>query len=51
MAAIRASASGESPWPDILLCLGTGAAYGAAGWLLSETVLRSARRHATLSLT
>lgn len=51
MAAIRASASGESPWLDILLCVGTGAAYGLAGFLVSETVLRSARRHATLSLT
>ncbi len=51
MAAIRASASGESPWLDILLCVGTGTAYGLAGYLVSETVLRSARRHATLSLT
>lgn len=51
MQAIRASASGESPWFDVLMCLGTGAAYGLVGALLSETVLRSARRHATLSLT
>ena len=51
MAAIRASAAGESPWSDVLLCLGTGLAYGLVGALLSETVLRSARRHATLSLT
>lgn len=51
MAAIRASASGESPWSDVLLCLGTGIAYGVVGALMSETVLRSARRHATLSLT
>jgi ABC-2 type transport system permease protein len=51
MAAIREAASGGSPWADIALCLATGAVYGVAGWLVSETVLRSARRHATLSLT
>jgi ABC-2 type transport system permease protein len=51
MAGIREAAAGGSPWSDIALCLGTGLAYGAVGWLLSETVLRSARRHATLSLT
>jgi ABC-2 type transport system permease protein len=31
--------------------LGLGLAYGLTGAVLSETVLRSARRHATLSLT
>ncbi|HET7388499.1 MAG TPA: ABC transporter permease [Nocardioidaceae bacterium] len=51
MRAIRESASGGSPWVDILLCLGVGLAYGLVGTLLSETVLRSARRNATLSLT
>lgn len=51
MAAIRASAAGQSPWVDIALCLGIGLAYGAVGALISETVLRSARRHATLALT
>lgn len=51
MQAIRASAAGESPWLDVVMCLVVGLAYGVAGWLLSETVLRSARRHATLSLT
>jgi ABC-2 type transport system permease protein len=51
MAAIREAASGGSPWADILLCLGTGLAYGLVGALVSEGVLRSARRHATLSLT
>jgi ABC-2 type transport system permease protein len=51
MQAIRASAAGESPWLDVLMCLAVGLAYGVVGWLLSETVLRSARRHATLSLT
>lgn len=51
MRAIRAAAVGDSPWRDVLLCLGVGLAYGVVGWLLSETVLRSARKHATLSLT
>jgi ABC-2 type transport system permease protein len=51
MAAIRASAAGQSPWLDIAACLGIGLAYGAVGALISETVLRSARRHATLALT
>jgi ABC-2 type transport system permease protein len=51
MQAIRSAASGGSPWRDVLLCLGLGIVYGLVGALLSETVLRSARRHATLSLT
>ena len=51
MAAIRAAAAGQSPWTDVLMCLGLGLAYGAVGWMISENVLRSARRHATLSLT
>ncbi len=51
MAAIRASAAGQSPWSDVLMCLLTGAAYGVVGTLVSEAVLRSARRHATLALT
>jgi ABC-2 type transport system permease protein len=51
MRAIRAAAEGRSPWLDIVTCLGIGLAYGAGAWLLSETVLRSARRHATLALT
>ncbi len=51
MAAIRASAAGQSPWTDVLMCLGLGLDYGAVGWMISENVLRSARRHATLSLT
>jgi ABC-2 type transport system permease protein len=51
MQAIRASAAGESPWFDVVVCLLVGLAYGVVGALLSETVLRSARRHATLSLT
>ena len=51
MQAIRASAAGGSPWLDVLMCLGLGLLYGLAGALLSEKVLDSARRNATLSLT
>jgi ABC-2 type transport system permease protein len=51
MEAIRSSAAGGSPWLDVLMCLGLGLVYGVAGALLSETVLDSARRNATLSLT
>ncbi len=51
MQAIRAAAAGASPWLDIAMCLVVGLAYGVVGSLMSETVLRSARRHATLSLT
>jgi ABC-2 type transport system permease protein len=51
MRAIRSAASGGSPYVDIALCLGLGLLYGLVGALLSEGVLRSARRHATLSLT
>ena len=51
MQAIRSSASGGSPWFDVLMCVGLGLVYGVVGALLSETVLRSARRNASLSLT
>jgi ABC-2 type transport system permease protein len=49
--AIRESALGGSPLPDLAVCCALGAGYGLAGVLLVETVLRSARRTATLSLT
>ncbi len=51
MRAIRESASGGSPWLAIGACLGLGLLYGLVGALVSDTVLRSARRHATLALT
>ena len=51
MQAIRASASGDSPWLDIAMCLLVGLAYGAVGTLLSESVLRSSTGKRTLSLT
>jgi ABC-2 type transport system permease protein len=49
--AIRESALGGSPLPDLLVALALGAAYALIGVLLVETVLRSARARATLSLT
>jgi ABC-2 type transport system permease protein len=48
---IREAALGGSPWPAIVACAGIGLAYALAGVLLIETVLRSARSRATLSLT
>jgi len=51
MRAIRSAADGGTPWGSIVMCLLLGVAYGVVGALISETVLRSARRHATLSLT
>jgi len=51
MNAIRESALGGSPLPDVAACIGLGALYAAAGVLVLETVLRSARAKATLSLT
>ena len=49
--AIRESALGGQPLPDLLLCLGLGGAYCAIGVLCAESVLRSARRHASLALS
>jgi ABC-2 type transport system permease protein len=49
--AIRESALGGSPLPDLLACAGLGLVYLLIGVLCAETVLRSARRHATLALT
>ncbi len=51
MNAIRESALGGSPWPDLALCLALGAVYLAAGILALERVLGAARKRATLSLT
>jgi ABC-2 type transport system permease protein len=50
MNAIRESALGGSPLPDLVLCLLLGSAYTAVGVLVVERVLRSARRNAALSL-
>jgi ABC-2 type transport system permease protein len=51
MRAIRSAAEGGTPWGSIVMCLVLGLAYGVVGALVSETVLRSARRKATLALT
>jgi ABC-2 type transport system permease protein len=52
MNAIRdAATGGGSAWPDIAMCVVLGAAYTAAGVLLTNRVLLAARKRATLSLT
>jgi ABC-2 type transport system permease protein len=50
MNAIRESALGGSPLPDIALCLLLGLGYTAVGVLVVERVLRAARARAALSL-
>ena len=49
--AIREAALGGNPLGDVLLCGALGLAYFAIGVLLVETVLRSARKSAALSLS
>jgi ABC-2 type transport system permease protein len=49
--AIRESALGGDPLPDIGLCLLIGAGYLGLGMLAAESVLRSARQNATLALS
>jgi ABC-2 type transport system permease protein len=49
--ATREAALGGAPLGDVAACVALGAAYGLCGVLLVQTVLRSARRRATLSLT
>ena len=51
MDAIRAAASGASPWRDIAVCGALGLGYAVLGTYLSERLLDSARRHGTLALT
>jgi hypothetical protein len=51
MNAIRESALGGSPVPDLLACLGLGLGYVAVGVLVTDRVLRAARVSGTLSLT
>jgi ABC-2 type transport system permease protein len=51
MRAIRESATGGSPLPDIAMCLLLGGIYVAIGVVITEGVLRAARRSASLSLT
>jgi ABC-2 type transport system permease protein len=49
--AIRESAVGGSPLPDLLICVAIGAACVVLGFALVEVMLRAARRTASLSLT
>lgn len=49
--AIRESALGGQPLPDLAMCLLLGLLYLAIGVVAAESVLRSARRHATLALS
>ena len=51
MRAIRESSTGGTPLPDIGMCFLLGAIYVGVGVLVTETVLRAARRSASLSLT
>jgi ABC-2 type transport system permease protein len=51
MQAIRKSAAGEWPWLDMGVCTLLGLTYGIVGVAVSEALLRSARRNATLSLS
>jgi ABC-2 type transport system permease protein len=51
MQAIRESATGGTPVPDLLLCLGLGLLYTAIGVLIVDWFLRAARARAALSLT
>jgi ABC-2 type transport system permease protein len=51
MRAIRESALGGSPLPDLGICLALGAGYTLAGVLVVETMLTAARARATVSLT
>jgi ABC-2 type transport system permease protein len=50
MAAIRSSASGGSPWRDLLLCVLSGAAYAVLAAWLGRVLVDSARRNASLAL-
>jgi ABC-2 type transport system permease protein len=49
--AIREAALGGTPWPDIGVTLGLGAAYLVIGAIFLRYFEVAARRHATLSLT
>ena len=51
MSAIRQSALGGTPLPDLLACLGLGALYVTLAVLVTQRVLGDARARGTLSLT
>jgi len=51
MRAIRECSTGGSPLPDVAMCFLLGSIYVALGVLITNGVLRAARRSASLSLT
>lgn len=51
MRAIRESALGGSPLPDIAICVALAGAYTLVGVLVLDSALRAARARASLSLT
>jgi ABC-2 type transport system permease protein len=51
MRAIRESALGGSPLPDLALCLALAGGYTLAGILVLDSALKAARARASLSLT
>jgi len=51
MRAMRDAASGAPATGALAACAGLGLAYAAVGTVLAEYLLRSARRHATLTLS
>jgi ABC-2 type transport system permease protein len=51
MSAIRESALGGSPLPELGACLGLGIGYVVVGVLVTDRVLRAARVSGSLSLT
>ena len=51
MQAIRESAQGGTPIPDLLVCVGLGLLYTAIGVVVVERFLNAARARAVLSLT
>jgi ABC-2 type transport system permease protein len=51
MNAIRESALGGSPWPDVGMCVLLGGLYAAIGVLVLDTVLHAARARASLALS
>ncbi|MDR6315919.1 ABC-2 type transport system permease protein [Actinoplanes couchii] len=49
--AMREAASGTSPWVSLLVCAVLGGAYALMAALIGRSLLKSARRQATLALT
>jgi len=51
VAAMRAAATGHSPWANLGWCLVTAASYGVVAVLVSRWMVHSARANATLALS